>query len=804
MTGKRRDWFKQLGGLFAWLVMPPATARTAETNPDPPAALHDADSVHAVYDLVVVGGGIAGVSTAISAARNGVKVALVHERSMLGGNSSSEVKLFPENNSGHQVWIKEGGIHEEFHTEERVRNHFEYREGTMNCHWDLVLYEWAVREPNLTLYLNTHMHRAIMENERRIRAVYCIQLGTEKTLEISAPLFVDATGDGVLGHRAKADNRWGREARSEYGEALAPETADERVMGNTLFFRAVDTGRPVPFKRPDWAAEFASDEDLVQRNHSYIEGGYWWIEVGAPWHPIRDNNEITREALRQLLGVWDHIKNKGDHGAANYGLEFVGFWPYKRECRRILGDYVLTQQHVQDPAPLEDAVAYGVWGIDIHVQGGILARRVEPYPSPHTDANWEERGALVYGIPLRALYSRNIENLMMAGRPISGSYVAFASSRVLSTGSIVGQAVGVAAALCTRHKTTPRMVAQKHARECQQLILRQGGHIPGVANEDPDDLARRASATASSEASLLFPEGDGKQELRMPLAQIFPVTAKQLAYVDLLLESSLEEDVKLQIALRNAPAVWDFRSARDLAHARAIVPKQSRGWVRFHFNTRVEPNRLYYIHTPVRQGVYWSMFAETDDDLVNRCPVGTTPASLPGTSRWRPFTQGRGFAIRLSPPSFPYGAANVIQGTNRPDQWTNIWISNPAIPLPATLELRWARPVHFTTVQLTFDTNANRRATRPLFRYPECVKDYVVECAEGLTWRELAAERDNYERRRVHAFDRVRSDRLRLRIIATNGIASARVYEVRVYDQPHAGPNPSTRISSRIHPSTGR
>jgi hypothetical protein len=705
---------------------------------------------------------------------------------MLGGNSSSEVKLFPENNSGNQVWIKEGGIHEEFHTEERVRNHFEYREGTMNCHWDLVLYEWAVREPNLTLYLNTHMHRAMMENERRIRAVHCIQLGTEKTLEISAPLFVDATGDGVLGHRAGADYRWGREARSEYGEALAPETADEKVMGNTLFFRAVDTGKPVPFKRPDWAAEFRSEDDLVQRNHSYIEGGYWWIEVGAPWHPIRDNNEITHEALRQLLGVWDHIKNKGDHGAANYGLEFVGFWPYKRECRRILGDYVLTQQHVQDPAPLEDAVAYGVWGIDIHVQGGILARHIEPYPSPHTDANWEERGALVYGIPLRALYSRNVDNLMMAGRPISGSYVAFASSRVLSTGSIVGQAVGVAAALCTRYKTTPRTVAKKHTRECQQLILRQGGHIPGVENEDPADLARLATASATSEAPLSFPEGKGKQELRMPLAQLFPVTAKRIDYVDVLLESTRNEDAELIAALRQAPAVWDFRSTRDLAHARAIVPAHSRGWIRFHFNTRIQPHRLYYFYTPAREGVFWNLFAETDDDVANRCPVGTTPASLPGASRWRPFTQGRSFAMRISPRSHPYGAANVVRGTNRPDRWTNVWISDPAAPEPATLELRWVRPVHFTTVQITFDTNANRRVTRPLFRYPECVKDYVVECADGSIWRELAAVRDNYERRRVHVFDRVRSNRLRLRILATNGLASAHVYEVRVYDEPRA------------------
>ncbi len=146
--------------------------------------------------------------------------------------------------------------------------------------------------------------------------------------------------------------------------------------------------------------------------------------------------------------MWDHIKNKGEHGAENYGLEFAGFWPYNCESRRSIWDYVIAEEHVRYPKLLEDAVAYGTWGIDIHTQGGILARHVEPYPPPRTDKNWEQLGALVYGIPLRSLYSRKVENLMMAGRPISCSYVAFASSRVLSTGSIVGQAVGVAASLC--------------------------------------------------------------------------------------------------------------------------------------------------------------------------------------------------------------------------------------------------------------------------------------------------------------------------------------------------------------------
>jgi hypothetical protein len=786
MTFYRRNFFKQLATVLGVTLSPRSKslavhsyARPLEPRPAQSPVPRD-DGIAGTYDLIVVGGGISGTSAAISAARSGVKVALVHERSMLGGNSSSEVKLYPENNAGYHPWIKEGGLNEEFHVEERVRNHQTYVEGTMNAHWDLTLYEWAIRESRLKLYLNTHMYRVLMKDAAHIRAVHCIQLGTEKEFELSAPLFVDATGDGVLGFRAGADFRWGREARKEYGESLAPAMADDKVMGNTLFFRAVNTGRPVPFKRPEWAATFERESDLTSRVHSFIDGGYWWIEVGAPYHPIKDNEEIRHEALRQLLGVWDHIKNRGDHKAEHYGLEFVGFWPYKRESRRILGDYVVTQQHVQDPQPLPDAVAYGTWGVDIHTQGGILAREVEPYPPPRSDKYFETYRSHVYGIPLRALYSRKIANLMMAGRPISCSYAAFASSRVLSTGSIVGQAVGVAASLCKKHKTTPRGVAKNHARECQQLILRQDGHIPGVINEDPSDLARQTTATASSEWRLKFPEGDIWRELRFPHAQLFPVSGDRVQRVELLLESKIDRAVDMRIGLREAAHVWDFRSMHDIAEARGVVPPRHRGWLAFDLGTQVEPGKLYYIYLGAQLGVGWFAFREVDGSP-NRCPVGTTGADMPGDRTWRPITGGYSLAVRLTPESRPYGPGNVIRGTNRPDQWTNIWISDPAASLPQSLELEWRERQQFNTIQITFDTDQNRRITLPLFRYPDCVKDYRIECRVGGTWKTLVEVADNYGRRRVHRFDTVQADRARLIVLATNGGPSARVYELRVY-----------------------
>ncbi len=790
MSTSRRGFFRRMFTALGAALFPGRAAKSdpAEATEAIPGA--EADFVpeparprwqSLEFDVVVVGGGIAGTCCAIAAARHGARVALVHNRPMLGGNSSSEVKLYPENNSAHQPWIKEGGIHEEFHTEERVRNHQPYIEGLMNCHWDLVLYEWAIREPNLTLFLNTHVYEALKSQPDRIRAVRGLQLGTEKFYEFTGSIFVDCTGDGYLGHLAGAVYRWGREGRDEFQEPLAPPRADEKVMGNTLFFRALKMPYPVPFKRPDWAAEFPTEEDLTHRYHGFVEGGYWWIEVGAPYHPIQDNDKITHELLRQLLGVWDHIKNKGDHGAENYGLEFVGFWPYKRECRRIRGDYILTQHHVQDPPELPDAVAYGCWGIDIHVQGGILARRKRPYPPPRLNENWETYGTLVYPIPLRALYSRNIVNLMMAGRPISCTYIAFASSRVLSTGAIVGQAVGTAAAVAVRRGVAPREVARRHIREVQQILLRDDCYIPGVANEDPNDLARMAKVTASSDWPLTFPEKElGAWSLARPLAQIFPVSEPRLERVWLKLISTRSEPTPVKLGLRPAPYVWDFRADVDLAQATAVVPPKRAAWVSFDLGVELQPRRLYYVHLAAQPGIRWAAHRDKPGEP-SLVPPGVTPADLPGKKRWRPAVGGRAFLMRVEPECRPYGPENVNRGTNRPDRWTNIWISDPTRGLPAWLELRWDEPVEFDTVQLTFDTDALKRVTLPLFRYPECVRAYRLMVETGGGWQEIVREADNYVRRRVHRFDPVRTRALRIVVEATNGAPSARIYEVRVY-----------------------
>jgi hypothetical protein len=745
------------------------------------------ETIHRSFDVVVVGGGISGTCAAISAARNGAKTALVHERSTLGGNSSSEVRLFPEDTCGFSPWIKESGILEEIAVEERSRNWEPYIEGMMNSHWDLVLYEWAKREKNLSLFLNTTMREVVMRDAGHIQAIHAPQLGTEREFILSAPLFIDASGDGVLGFRAGADFHWGKELRSEYNEVLAPAEPTTGLMGNTLFYRARDTGRPVTFKKPDWADEFDTEADLTNRGHGHFECGYWWIEVGAPLHPIKDNEEIRDEALRQLLGLWDHIKNHCTadgvrERAKNFALEFVGFWPYKRESRRILGDYMLTEKDVRDPAIHPDDIAYGSWGIDIHVPGGIHERNVPPYPEPRSDENFKQRGTIPYGIPLRSCYSRNVVNLLTAGRPIGASYVAFASSRVLPTGAIVGQGVGVAAALCAKYNCEPKTVAADHTDELQQILLRQDASIPGVENADKDDLARRAQVMASSEATLQFPESETFHKATLALGQVFPVSTDQVDSVELLLQSASTQAQQVKLSLRRVEHVWDLRPSATIAAATATVPAGFKGYVSFPLHARTKTGNLYFAFIDAQPELAWAMHSDANGEAT-QVPVGATAADLPPGGFWRPFTQGRSLAIRVTPEQRPYAPQNIVRGTNRPDRWTNIFVSDKAQSLPAWIELKFPSPAQFNQVQITFDTDATRRIGLPLFHYPECVKRYEIAIPQGGGWKTIVAEDGNYFRRRVHRFDAVTAGRLRINVLETNGAAEARIYEVRVYNE---------------------
>ncbi len=440
-------------------------------------------------DLLVAGGGLAGVLAAVSAARQGAKVVLVQDRSRLGGNSSSEVKMHVVGANHHKSrpgW-REGGLLEEFRLDDAVNN--PHRCWEM---WDLLLYDKVISEPNITLLLESVLYRASVKDGKITEALVRSDK-SEHLYRVKAKLFADCTGDCRLGLEAGAELRSGRDARSEFGESLAPEKADEETLGSSILFTSRVYPRRVPFTPPAWARK-VKKEHLINRKINSWEYGYWWIEWGGSMNTIRDNERIRFELLSIVMGVWDYIKNSGEHPESDFhGLDWVGMMPGKRGSRRMVGDYILTQHDLAKATMFDDAVCIGGWPMDDHPPGGFDRADLPPAVQIKTQE--------VFGIPLRSLYSKNISNLFMAGRNISASHVAFTSTRVMATCAVEGQAVGTAAALCLQHGMAPRALAtdKKRLEERRQRLLRNDQSITGIRNNDPADLARQAKVTASHE-----------------------------------------------------------------------------------------------------------------------------------------------------------------------------------------------------------------------------------------------------------------------------------------------------------------
>ena len=431
-------------------------------------------------DFCVIGGGIAGMCAAIAAARRGVKTLIMQERPVFGGNASSEIRMWV---CGSPQALETGLI-------EELRLENLYRNTHMNFSvWDSILFEKIRFQENLISLLNCSCMDAQMEDDR-IVSVTGWQMTTQCFHKVEAAVFADCSGDSVLAPLTGAEFRQGREASSEFDESLAQEKADSRTMGMSCLIQARETGSPKKFIPPAWAHRYGDDSCLRHRDHR-IEGdqNFWWLELGGEQDSIRDTEEIRDELLKVAFGIWDHIKNCGDHGAENWELDWVGFLPGKRESRRYVGDYILHQNDVLSGGNFADTVAYGGWPIDDHHPGGIR------YDGP-PNTNIVPRQP--YGIPLRCLYSRNIRNLCFAGRNISTSHTGLSSTRVMATCATLGQAVGTAVSVAVKNNCSSlRETAQKYTAEIQKLLMADDCYLPGFIREF-SPLCLDAKLTASS------------------------------------------------------------------------------------------------------------------------------------------------------------------------------------------------------------------------------------------------------------------------------------------------------------------
>ena len=422
-------------------------------------------------DLCVIGGGLAGLCCAIAAARNGIKTYLVQDRPVLGGNASEEIRMWVCGARGTDC--RETGI-----IEELMLENFYINKGLKYSIWDSVLYEKAKAEKNLTLLLNTSCFDAEM-NGNEIISIKAWQSNAETFHIINAKYFADCSGDSILAELTGAEFMYGRESKSDYNETIPPDVADNKTMGMSCLFQIRETPCKQEFIPPKWAYKYETDADLPFKDHDR-DNNFWWIEIGGEWDCIHDTDKCRDELLKICYGVWDHMKNYGDHGVDNWELEWIGFLPGKRESRRYKGKYVITQNDVESEGRFDDVVAYAGWSMDDHFPQGFYYTEGHPtiyHPAPSP-----------WGIPLRAMISNNISNLVFAGRNISVTHAALSSSRVMATCAILGQALGTAVAMAVDGKTS---VENVDIVSLQQKLMADDCYIP-FRERNVSELSKKA------------------------------------------------------------------------------------------------------------------------------------------------------------------------------------------------------------------------------------------------------------------------------------------------------------------------
>ncbi|WP_082423108.1 FAD-dependent oxidoreductase, partial [Paenibacillus dakarensis] len=703
--------------------------------------------------------------------------------------SSSEVRVWVCGATAHGInrYARETGIMGELFVENQYRN----PDGNPYL-WDLVILEAVKAEPNITLLLNTDVHEVEAdgpEDNRMIRSVTGWMQGSERRIRLESPIFLDCTGDGLVGFLAGAQYRIGREAAHEYGEEWAPEEADGITLGSTLLFYTKDAGHPVRFVPPSFAKDITQTPIPIKRVIRSGDSGchYWWIEWGGELDTVHDNEIIRDELWSVIYGIWDYIKNSGQFEADTMTLEWVGSIPGKREYRRFVGDYVLNQNDIIAQEPFDDRIAFGGWSIDLHPPQGMYA---EASGSKHTHADGN------YHIPYRCLYSANVGNLLFAGRNISASHVAFGTTRVMATCAVMGEAAGTAASLCVTKGASPRDIYRSHLQELQQTLLRQDASIIGLRHEDERDLARSAKVTASSyRRDIVIDQPECAAELSRDAAILFPVEPG-IEGLELLIDAS--EDTTLSIELWDTGRLENYVPYSKVAEAEASVSKGGAQWVSLPliWSPETPQNAFVIIRENPAIRLYRSNEPLTGVLAFEKGAVPNASSNLEDHDENQPIVAWsmktlirKPYCFKVKGMTEAYGPEKAVGGYKRPFGGPNLWASEPiGTEQEAWLQLSWEQNIAMEEILLTWNDDVNEDLInlhhhRTSFEViPELAKSYRIEAHIQGQWSTLASVNDNRRRsNRIRLESAIQTDGLRIVIEETNGASSAELVEIRVY-----------------------
>jgi len=762
------------------------------------------------YEVVVCGGGMAGFSAAVASARMGRTTCLVQNRPVFGGNCSSEIGVTIHGAAAFHAYARETGIISELLIEERAKNHAEiYENGWINSVWDMVMYNVAVKEEHLTFYLNTNVDDVIVE-EKKIKNIVAHIQNAETELIIEGEVFIDCTGDAVVADRSGCEWRMGTEGRDEFNELHAPDKSSNNTMGNSIHFRAKDIGRPVFFKAPEWAIKYEDADYFYKQGRIPKDrrGGFWWLEIGVPYSTIYDNEDIRHELTRHTLGVWDWMKNQDpimQEETRNYALDWIGQVPGKRESRRIMGEYQITEQDIQNKTVFPDEVGFGGWFVDLHTPGGLLAKHAEESSAAEQgeyntfDEYMVKSYCGPYGFPLRALIAKDVDNLMMAGRNISTTHAALGTLRVMGTTALMGQATGITAAVALEKGIGIKSVPVKHISEVQQQLLSNGCFLLNSRNTDENDLALKATITASSQQFLhgADPETKGihpglsiwkdqpqynNEVIETQKGQIIAIGSERLDSVSACLTNTSNEVQNVKAILYPITDIWDYRiePGGPLATTILQVPVGKNVWVNWNVclnkQSGLPLNSYVRLDLCVNKNVSW---------IEAGCILpGHTAMYQIGENKMRRYNNGSTFSFKLSPGQDCFKPVNVISGVTRPHKYTNIWVSDSNSSFEQWLKLSWDKKQKISQVELTFPGHLLREyhAYAPFYKDPQCPKDYDIWGYEDHKWKLLTRITDNYQRQNKLKLQRVYVlTELKVVVKSTNGDKSAQIYEIRAY-----------------------
>ena len=441
------------------------------TNPQPTSILNGPRPPSVIaqpmplpkFDLCVVGGGIAGICTAVSAARLGLSVALVHDRPILGGNNSSEVRVHLSSYQNLPPYPRLGDVLSEF----GPRNGGNARDAAN--YEDERKLAIIKAERNIRLFLNEHVNEVKTNEMGRILSVRSINTKTGVATWFDAANFVDCTGDGTVGYLAGADFRMGREAKGETNEPGAPEKADMITMGSSVQWNAGKAEGDAAFPVRPWMLKTFKEENCSP----HLRGDWFW-EAGLGRDQIAEGEYIRDYGLLVAYSNWAFVKNGYSKSAefADKELKWVAYNAGRRESRRLMGDFILDQNHLRNRDVQPDGTCVATWTIDLHLPKTAEESKFEGEPF---QANSLNEKIWPYPIPYRCFYSRNVPNLFMAGRDISVTHIALGTTRLMRTHGMMGEVVGMAASICKKHGCNPRDVYTTHLDELKELMTKGVG-----------------------------------------------------------------------------------------------------------------------------------------------------------------------------------------------------------------------------------------------------------------------------------------------------------------------------------------